>query len=162
MKTLAKIWIPFCCLLLSVSCKEAVQENEDSGTLECEEIATPAEEKKEIEAAVALLRGAILSPDASLLGELTADQLTYGHSSGTIQDKAEFIDDLVHGSFDFTTVDFRDQRIVVSGRTAIVRHVFEAKATNAGTPVDVRIGNILVYVKQEGVWKLLARQAYKL
>ena len=145
-----------------ISCNEVQKEKQESGIAQREEIASPAEEKKKVKAVVELLRGAIIEPDATLLKELTADQLTYGHSSGTIQDKAEFIDDLVHGSFDFTTVDFRDQRIVVSGRTAIVRHVFEAKATNAGAPVDVRIGNILVYVKQEGAWKLLARQAYKL
>ncbi|RNL88549.1 nuclear transport factor 2 family protein, partial [Sinomicrobium pectinilyticum] len=133
MKTLPKIWIPFCCLLLLVCCKEAVQEKEDIRTLQREEIASPAEEKKEVKAVVELLRGAIIEPDATLLKELTADELTYGHSSGIIQDKDEFIEDLVHGPFDFTTVDFTDQRIVVSGRTAIVRHVFEAKATNAGT-----------------------------
>ncbi|RNL89641.1 nuclear transport factor 2 family protein, partial [Sinomicrobium pectinilyticum] len=113
MKAIKKV---FLLLLISgafISCNEVQKEKQESGTAQREEIATPAEEKKEIEAAVALLRGAILSPDASLLGELTSDQLTYGHSSGTIQDKGEFIDDLVHGSFDFTTVDFRDQRIVV-------------------------------------------------
>ncbi|MGS2737871.1 nuclear transport factor 2 family protein, partial [Sinomicrobium sp. M5D2P17] len=121
-----------------------------------------AQEQNAVKAVVELLRGVIIEPDEILLSNLTSDELTYGHSSGVIQDKDKFIDDLVHGAFDFTEVDFTDQRIVVSGSTAIVRHIFEAKATNAGEPVDIRIGNVLVYVKQEGEWKLLARQAYKL
>jgi ketosteroid isomerase-like protein len=56
-----------------------------------------------------------------------------------------------------------DQTITISGNTAIVRHIFMAKGTNAGEPVDVRIGNVQVYQRQEdGKLRLLARQAYKL
>lgn len=161
MQTIKKIILLLLFFGIFISCMEGKKEKRETGTEQREEITTPAEEKKKVKAAVELLRSAIKAPDTTLLKDLTADQLTYGHSSGTIQDKDEFIEDLVHGPFDFTAVDFTDQGIWVSGSTAIVRHTFEAKAANAGEPVDIRIGNILVYVKQEGKWKLLARQAYK-
>ncbi|MGS2765058.1 nuclear transport factor 2 family protein [Sinomicrobium sp. M5D2P9] len=162
MKTIKKVSLLLLFLGVFISCSEGKKEQQKSGIAQGETMISVAQEQNAVKDVVELLRGAIIEPDAELLDNLTADQLTYGHSSGVIQDKDEFIDDLVHGAFDFTEVDFTDQRIVVSGSTAIVRHVFEAKATNAGEPVDVRIGNVLVYVKQEAEWKLLARQAYKL
>ncbi len=80
-----------------------------------------------------------------------------------IQDRAGFIDDIVNGPFDFSSVEAPDQTIHISGNTAIVRHIFLAKASNAGEPVDIRIGNVQVYQKgKNGKLRLLARQAYKL
>ncbi|MGS2741541.1 nuclear transport factor 2 family protein [Sinomicrobium sp. M5D2P17] len=162
MKTIKKVSLLLLFLGSFISCSEGKKEQQKSGIAQGEMIISVAQEQNAVKAVVELLRGVIIEPDEILLSNLTSDELTYGHSSGVIQDKDKFIDDLVHGAFDFTEVDFTDQRIVVSGSTAIVRHIFEAKATNAGEPVDIRIGNVLVYVKQEGEWKLLARQAYKL
>ncbi|RAV30793.1 nuclear transport factor 2 family protein [Sinomicrobium soli] len=161
MKTLQKIWALTCCLVLLVSCTEVKKEQQGPAKAEKKELITPEQEMKAVEAAVELLREAIVSPDTGVLDDLTADELSYGHSNGTIQDRTAFTDDLVNGAFDFTKVDFTDQQITVSGHTAVVRHIFEARATHAGEPVDIRIGNMLVYVKKDGKWKLLARQAYK-
>ena len=44
----------------------------------------------------------------------------------------------------------------------LVRYVWSARAANAGKPTDIRIGNLLVFQRQQGQWKLLARQASKL
>lgn len=88
--------------------------------------------------------------------------MSYGHSGGKVQNKAEFVEDLLHDTFDFLTVNTSNQKIMVSGKNAIVRHTFTAKASNAGTPVDLNIGNLLVWRKENGQWKLLARQAFRL
>lgn len=112
--------------------------------------------------AVDSLNRAIVNPEKALLEKITADELTYGHSSGLVQNKEEFMDDLVNGDFNFSSVNAENQTIYIVGETAIVRHIFSAKATNAGEPVEIRIGNILVFQEQEGEWKLLARQAFKL
>jgi hypothetical protein len=50
----------------------------------------------------------------------------------------------------------------MAGKNAIVRHIVTAKAVNKGTPLDLKFGNILVWQKKHGKWKLLARQGYKL
>jgi hypothetical protein len=115
-----------------------------------------------VAAAVDSLSRAIVNPEKALLEKITADELTYGHSSGLIQNKEEFIDDLINGDFDFSAVNTPDQNIYIVGETAIVRHIFSAEATNAGDTIDIRLGNVLVYQKQNGKWKLLARQAFKL
>lgn len=123
-----------------------------------------AQTKKEkaVAAAVERLNKGILDPDKTLLEGIASEVLSYGHSGGKVQTKAEFVDDLLHGTFDFQTVTTTNQKIWVSGKNAIVRHTFLAKATNAGTPVELNIGNLLVWRKEGGQWKLLARQAFKI
>lgn len=121
-----------------------------------------AEDESAVSAAVDSLNKGIVDPDKNLLENIASDGLSYGHSGGKVQNKAEFVDDLLNGSFDFQSVNILDQTIKVSGENAIVRHTFTAKATNAGVPVDLNIGNLLVWRKENGQWKLLARQAFKI
>lgn len=156
MKELKNVFV-ILILVLFTACDESKSASSEN---EPEEISLSAE--KEVAAAVDSLSRAIVDPEKGLLQRLTADELTYGHSSGLVQNKDEFIDDLINGDFDFSAVNTPDQNIYVEGETAIVRQIFSAEATNAGEPIDIRLGNVLVYQKQNGEWKLLARQAFKL
>ncbi|RAJ14081.1 nuclear transport factor 2 family protein [Arenibacter echinorum] len=157
-------WIlPIFALLILMGCKQNVDPSK-SETMS--DIMVEGQDEitlDEVQRAVSTFNEAMVNPTAELMDKLCADKLTYGHSSGLIQDKAAFIDDIVNGPFDFLTLEAADQTITISGNTAIVRHIFLAKGTNAGEPADVRIGNTQVYQKdQDGALKLLARQAYKL
>lgn len=115
-----------------------------------------------VAAAVETLHKGIVDPEKSLLERIVSESLSYGHSGGKVQNKAEFIDDLFNGAFNFSSITTTDQIIAVSGKNAIVRHIFIGKATNAGVPTDIRIGNLMVWRKEGGQWKLLARQAFRL
>ncbi len=120
-----------------------------------------SEDESAVAAAVDSLNKGILDPEKNLLEIIASEDLSYGHSGGKVQNKAEFVDDLTNGSFDFQTVNIANQTIKIAGDNAIVRHTFTAKATNAGAPVDLNIGNLLVWRKESGQWKLIARQAFK-
>ncbi|MCG2460340.1 nuclear transport factor 2 family protein [Flavobacteriaceae bacterium F89] len=128
----------------------------------CNDSGNDANAKKDIAAAVETLNNALVDPNEELLKSITLPQLTYCHSSGVVQNQHEFMDQLLHGDFDFISVNTSDQSIHVSGDTAIVRHIMSIEGNNAGQPASVRIGIMLVYQKQGGNWLLLARQAYKL
>ncbi|MDC6387432.1 nuclear transport factor 2 family protein [Maribacter sp. PR1] len=114
-----------------------------------------------IENSVTELYKAMVDKDKTILQDLTMDKLTYGHSSGTIENKAEYVDGVLNGAFQFTEITPMDQTISIVDKVGVVRHIFVAKGTNNGKPADVRIGCLLIF-KKEGRWKLLARQAYKL
>ncbi len=131
-------------------------------TLSVIAIKAQSKDEKAVAAAVETLNKGILDPDKSLLENIASDALSYGHSGGTIQNKTEFVEDLLHGAFDFLSFDISKQSISVSGKNAIVRHNFIGKATNSGKPTDVGLGILLVWRKEKGEWKLLARQAFKL
>lgn len=119
-------------------------------------------DQQQLDTAVKELYRAMVDKDGKTLENLTTQDLTYGHSSGKIEDKTQYIDAVLHGSFEFSSIVPEEQKIYISGKTAIIRHIFVAEGTNDGKPADVRIGIMMTYQKQNGKWKLLARQAYKL
>ena len=119
-------------------------------------------DEKAVEAAVENLRKAMIDPDKATLEKLTSVDLSYGHSSGKVQDQATFVDALVSGSSDFITIELSEQNIKVTNNTAIVRHVLSGTNNDGGKPGTVKIAVLLVWVKQHNDWKLLARQAVKI
>lgn len=104
----------------------------------------------------------MMDGDKNLLDQVTSPDLTYGHSNGKIEDKATFIQVLASGENDFVTMDIAEQTIKLVGNTAMVRHNLSAQTNNGGTPGSTKLGVLLIWQKQRGTWKLIARQAFKL
>lgn len=127
----------------------------------CFVIAQDKKEKKMADA-VEQLRKAMIDADKAALEELVMDKLSYGHSSGHIDDKKEFVEKLVSGRSDFVSIDLSEQTVSISGKIAIVRHILKAKTNDGGKPGEVQLRVMLVWQKQGGKWKLLARQAVKM
>jgi ketosteroid isomerase-like protein len=125
---------------------------------------TSAQSKQEtaVTTATERLRKAMVDGDKTSLENLAAEQLSYGHSGGHIDDKKEFVAKLTGGGSDFVTIDLTEQTVSVSGKTAIVRHILTAKTNDNGKPADVHLRVLLVWQKQGSQWKLLARQAVKI
>ncbi|WP_162051783.1 nuclear transport factor 2 family protein [Pontibacter pamirensis] len=155
-----KYFFPLIVLLMLTSAACAQSKSATASVREPKTIDAGAEAA--VAVAVEKFNQAMVSADRGQLEELTAEQLSYGHSSGKVQDKTVFVDDVVNGPFDFLTINAEDQTITLAGETAIVRQIFTSEATNNGAPTNIRIGNMLVWQKQNREWKLLARQAFKL
>lgn len=119
-------------------------------------------DEKDVLAQVEKLRQVMIKPDKTVLQELAADELTYGHSSGMIEDKAAFVDEFVLGRSVFTSIEIEDQTIRIAGDAAIVRHRFIGDSFNKDAPAKVDIIVMMVWQKQDGQWKLLARQSAKI
>jgi ketosteroid isomerase-like protein len=124
---------------------------------------TMAQSKEEaaVNAAVENLKKAMIDGDKTGLQNITSDKLSYGHSSGRVEDKAAFVDNIVTGKSDFVTIELTNQTVSVSGDAAIVRHTLSATTNDSGNPGSVKLNILLVWQKQKGQWKLLARQAVK-
>lgn len=126
-------------------------------------VGTNAQSKaqREVMDAVEQLKAAMISGDRAALEAIAADSLSYGHSGGNVQNKAEFVDAIATGKSDFVTIDLTEQTISVVGNTAIVRHVLSATTNDGGKPGSVKIKILLVFTREKSGWKLLARQAVK-
>lgn len=108
------------------------------------------------------LRLAMISGDKATLESLIVPELTYGHSSGHIDDVKEFVEKLVSKKSDFLMIETSNQTVQIVGNTAIVRHHFYATTADLGkAPGDVTLDILLVWTKVKKDWKLLARQAVK-
>jgi hypothetical protein len=129
-------------------------------------IATATNAQKKAEAAVAAavekLRKAMIDGNRQDLESIASDKLSYGHSSGLVESKSEFVEKIASGKSDFVTIDLPDQTISVSGNTAIVRHKLNATTNDGGKPGEVHLQVLLIFQKDQKQWKLLARQAVKL
>ena|ERR1700691_981645 len=111
--------------------------------------------------AVEALRKALIDPDKATLDKLTMDELSYGHSSGLIQDKSAFEEALLSGASDFVSIELSDQTLKVVGNTGWVRHKLSAVTNDGGKPGEAHLSVLLIWMKQKGQWRLLARQAVK-
>ena len=121
-----------------------------------------AQKKEEaaVAEAVTRLNQAMIDANQIALEEFTSKSLSYGHSSGLVEDKDTYITSIVDGTFGFTSIDLTEQTIAVNGDVAIVRHKFQAAADDKGKqPGSVKLSVMQVWQKQKGKWLLLARQA---
>ena len=123
----------------------------------------PADQEKAVAATIEEFKNGIINADRTVLSNLTFDELLFSHSSGKIQNKAEFLEEIVSLTpNDYTTINITDQLIRVVGNTAVVNHIYDAAFISNGAPGTVKIGITYVLKESDGKWKLLARQAYKL
>ncbi len=118
--------------------------------------------EKEVDAAVKQMQAAFLAEDAATLKTLTSEDLSYGHSSGTIENQAQFLAVFESKKTDYQKWNISDQTINMHGKDiAMVRHNIYAEFAEAGKVNSLKLGLLMVWVKEKGSWKLLARQAYR-
>ena len=111
--------------------------------------------------AVEALRKATLDQEKGQLAELCADELSYGHSDGRVENKAQFINGVMTRKGIVKSLTLSDHTIAVVGANAIARHKWASESETDGKPTSTRIGVLQVWLKQSGSWKLLARQAVR-
>ena len=125
-------------------------------------VAAQSGDEAAVTQAVEAFRKAQLTKDRSQFEALCADPMSYGHSSGRIETKKQFIDDATGPRSVWKFIELSNQKIQIAGNNAIVRHVFTGETVSEGKTNAIKIGILMVWQKQDGRWKLLARQAYKI
>ena len=111
---------------------------------------------------VEVLRKGILEPDKAKLAQVTSEQLSYGHSSGRVETKEQFINGVMTRKAVVKSLAFPELKVTVVGNAAIARHIYLAESELDGKATTTRIGALQVWQKQDGAWKLLARQGFRL
>ncbi len=108
------------------------------------------------------LRVVVMQPDSAVLAGLVSNDLEYVHSSGAVRNKQGFIDEFMKRQTDVANVVFSNQTIKITDGNAIVRHRMVADSRKVGYPPVIDIIVLMVWRKEQGQWKLLARQAAKI
>jgi unsaturated rhamnogalacturonyl hydrolase len=120
------------------------------------------QKKLAVQTAVSKLIAAMISGNRSDLESISSSHLSYGHSGGLVEGREAFIEKIASGKSDFVTIEISEQTIEIVGKTAIVRHLFNATTNDGGKPGIVKLKILLIFQKENGSWKMLARQAVKL
>jgi ketosteroid isomerase-like protein len=118
------------------------------------------------EAAVAqsvdTLRKGLLEADRAKLEQVAAAQISYGHSDGRVETKEQFIHGVMTRKQTVKSLEFPELKMAVVGNAAVVRHIYLSQSELDGKATTTRIGALQVWQKQDGGWKLLARQGFRL
>ncbi|MCH5596520.1 nuclear transport factor 2 family protein [Niabella ginsengisoli] len=115
----------------------------------------------QVEKTVSQFVKALEDSDLKALNGMASPKLTYGHSSGKIENKEQFLQTFKTGASDFVKINITDQTVDITGNTAIIRHLFDADTNDNNKPGHVTLKVMTVWQKQGTKWILLARQAVK-
>jgi Domain of unknown function (DUF4440) len=123
-----------------------------------------SKDEKELTEKTYLLSHTIFgTKDSATLEKLCAQTVSYGHSHGNLQNRAELIKGVTNNKSVYTDTAVSAIKIFIQDKTAIVRYLFKAKENKKdGTVTDLDFSMMLVWVKEKKDWKLMGRQAVSL
>jgi hypothetical protein len=124
-------------------------------------VAQSTDEEK-LKATVKEFHQALVKKNTVSINQQTDKALSYGHSNGWVQTKADVIKDFERGYISYQS--FKEDSITISmnDNMANVRFVADITATLNGTTVNNYHLRVLeVWVKKSKRWVLFARQAVK-
>ena len=111
---------------------------------------------------VEVLRKALLEADKAKLEQVASAQISYGHSDGRVETKEQFVNGVMTRKQRVKSLEFPELKVAVVGNAAIARHIYLAESELEGKQTTTKIGALQVWQKQDGAWKLLARQGFRL
>lgn len=102
---------------------------------------------------------AAVKQDRDALERLLADDLTYCHAGGKLQNKAEYIAGVMTGPPHYESMTYADMNIRLYGNTAVLTGTVDVKLVN--NPL-FRVRTLHVYVRNNGQWQLAAHESTRL
>ena len=119
-------------------------------------LAKPSDEKAVLAAEKQYADGMVKS-DPAAVAKLLADDLSYFHSNGAIETKADVLKG-INGKVKYTDIKFETTKIRQYGNTVITTH----NVMFVTPTVSHHVFLTTVWVKQASGWQMVARQATQL
>ncbi len=105
---------------------------------------------------------AMVKADLAALEDILADDLSYVHSSGSVDSKREFVDAIRTGRLKYKQVDREGVAVRVYADVAVVTGRGRFQVRSGEDDLDVRLRFTDVYVKRGGKWRMVAWQSTRL
>ena len=119
-------------------------------------------EEEKLTATVKEFHQALVNKNTISINQQTDKALSYGHSNGWVETKADMIRDLETGYISYQDIKEDSIIIIMNGAMANVRFLGDYKATLKGAASNFRLRVLQVWVKKSKRWILFARQAVKI
>lgn len=104
---------------------------------------------------------ALVNGNTISINQQTDKMLSYGHSNGWIETKADMIKNLETGYMNYNSIKEDSIQVMMNGTIANVRFVADINATLNGTLGNFHLKVLEVWVKKGKRWLLFARQAVR-
>ena len=137
----------FCMLAVPLMCSQA--EAPTSG----------ASAQQEIEKLQTELVQAFLNNEVGVLDKYYADDYVSIPANGTLLTKIQELENYKSGRVRYNSIAVRESAIRTYGDTAVVNVLLSVKVTNNGQQYTGDLRNTRVWVKRDGVWRVVAFQA---
>ncbi len=126
-------------------------------------INTFAQQKRdgEVVAIAKAFHQALVQKDTVTINQLTSNVLTYGHSNGWVQTKAEVLGDIGNGKLIYNSYVTDTMAITSQANVAIVRFDATIQTIMNASRGTYKLKVLEVWMLQKRKWKLIARQAVK-
>jgi len=106
---------------------------------------------------------ALLQKDEVVLKSVLHKDLSFGHSNGWIQTKADILNDFTSGKLTYNKFENNSSAIVTIGKKyATVKTNTNAEGSVSGTTFKLTLHIMQFWVKTKKGWQLIARQSAKL
>ena len=102
---------------------------------------------------------AMVQQDAETLRRLLSDDLHYVHSSGNVDTKATFIDNVQNGPVQYRSIERRNEAGRLAGDgTALFTGEASIRVEVGGDPLDLEVRYLAVWARHDGTWRFEAWQ----
>ncbi|HLF35778.1 MAG TPA: nuclear transport factor 2 family protein [Cyclobacteriaceae bacterium] len=119
-------------------------------------------QSEKIKSSMQAFHQALVKKDAQSIDNFTHASLSYGHSNGWIESKAELIDHNKSGYLVYQSFREDSIQVSVSGKVSYIRFVADIRSSmNNAAPKDIRLKVVEVWVMDKKDWKILVRQAVR-
>jgi ketosteroid isomerase-like protein len=118
--------------------------------------------EREVKAAEAARFDAMIRGDLRALDTLLASELTYTHTGGERQSKAEFEQMLRSGELRYLGAEPESVAVRVYGNTALADGLSRMRVRSASGEASFTIRFLEAYVRRRGRWELVAWQSTRL
>jgi len=118
--------------------------------------------EKEVLAALNTWREAMVARDRAVLEEIYAPSLSYTHSDGRQENKAQAIEAVVNGKDRIESIELTDTSVSVYGTTALVKTKQSMRMNSGGTMNTLTLDVLYVWIKSSSRWQMVARHALRL
>ncbi len=113
-----------------------------------------------VNAAVEKLRAAMVSGNKADLESLLSNDLSYSHSNGHVETRADFIKAISTKKSDFVKIDLVQQSVTVIDQIGIARHILVADTNDGGVPKHIFLGIVQIWRNEKGTWRMVGRRAF--
>lgn len=105
---------------------------------------------------------AMIAADATALDRCLGNELTYVHSNGDLETKAQFLSRIASGDLQYKAVRQQDVAVQVFGDSAIVTGLAAMDVRSKGTDLTMQIRFTNCYVARNDRWEMVAWQSTRL
>jgi len=118
-------------------------------------------EEEKLTTALKEFHQALVNKNTASINQQTDKALSYGHSNGWVETKADMIKDLETGYIVYHSFKEDSLKITINDSIANARFVADVRATMNGNDTNVHLKVLEVWIKKGKRWILFARQGVR-